>query len=54
MGECDGSEIRCGSCEQEELEVRCLVVVRISCVEIRGEELDLPLHERDANLGVRR
>ena len=54
MGECGGSAIRRGLFEREGVGARCLAIFRILCIDIRGGSSDLPLHECDVNLGVRR
>jgi len=54
MGECGGNAIRPGLFELEAVGARRLVIVRISCIEVRGDSSDLPLQECGANFGVRR
>ena len=45
MGERGGNAIRRKLCERGGVGARCLVVVRILCIEIGGDNSDLPLHE---------
>ena len=54
MDKCGKNAIRPGLFELEAVGTRRLVIVRISYIEVGGDSSDLPLHECDANLGVRR
>jgi hypothetical protein len=53
-GESGGSAIRREFCGQEGVVTRCLLIVRMTCANVRWNNYDSPLHECDANLGVRR
>lgn len=54
MGEYGGSATRRVFSGREGVAVRCLLIVRMLCTNVRLNNCDVPLHECDANLGVRR